>query len=1194
MCARELIYFFRIEDIYMLASLRTIDDRQNLNQIAHIKGKKFTKREIDVIACLVCGRAASIPSFLSISSRTVETHVHNIMLKIECNSREGIIDFIEHSDTLPCIRAHYQSLVSDVLFEKSLKAIAVHVKAEKVACTLWYEPNDPMNHMDVIHKLIKHLKLLGIDTTLKSKKGLSSLHVAASADKAFSNIFSLSILSEEEYASHCALASSAANENETNIIKDQIFIRLDRMHNNGSEEIESDFFASSAYYSSVFETLKRLYTKYDLMPFMVDFNARSLSIGHENMSARDTAVYSQSEMVALTKSAQRIKTWQDSAARLLNYRSTYAFLFALIIAIALLFAERTGDHADATSFQKQGKQSIRSDLRVPVDSAFLVRTELVTKINEHFSARSSVKKNTVVGLVGLVGIGGAGKTTLARAYAKTQTNAIVWEINAETRVSLIDSFMNLAYALSKPKEHKEELAFIKEIPNTEEKEKQLVSFVKGRLKQHPNWLLIYDNAESFEAIKYFFPHDTNVWGEGNVIITTRDSNILNSSHVGEANAIHVDQLSHDEALMLFCKILFQKEPKELSADETERVCEFLTKIPPFPLDVSVAAYYIKNASLTLDQYIERLTQNSQTFDKGQRAFLKENSDYTETRYHLITLSATKLMETNPEYKDLLFLMCLLDSQNIPLNLLSFYKDPVLVDQFIHDLKRYSLITCQSDFENANCDGFFSVHRSTQQLLQFFLLNLLDKDNKKVLFEEYIKTIINFCEKNNKNSYVIFLNMIPHLYSLLKNIDSISVDEAEKNKYKQDIMYLIGELHIEFTRNLVDSKKYLEQAYQLQELTNHLSNQRMAVLLKNLAEINVNLYNNDEGIVCAEKSIEFCSNISQSDILVASNLIEIAVAYTYKNDFKKASQALQKALHKVSHLDAESKKEIESRIYDAMGKLYSSVYINTSGANDGIRYLKKALEIVDGSQTYYNNKQKPKKKICCNILWYKRDLGKAYCRLGDYKEAAHYIKDAQFIIDQSLDNCSHNLSKVNIATDMGEINLRSGQLEAAKSKFIEAMHTAKKLIGENPRYIIMPRIFCIEAQIRLGELKEAYEDCLLIFKTEDRACTNYLDLMVITGQYHAAVIKQKQGDLKKSYEHFRNFFEKIKPICKVILSDSKYRSLEEKKAFDITAYHDATAVDVSKQCLQQSMLIFSVIYGEEHPFVNDYVRVNCAG
>ena len=143
---------------------------ESANPLTIINGKKFTRREIDIIACLVCGRAATIPLFLSIATRTVETHVHNIMLKIECNSRESIIDFIEHSDKRLLIKAHYESLVSDILFEKSLKSIGELTKKDFVQCTLWYESNAPHILMEIINKLIKHMKLLGIGVALKNKK----------------------------------------------------------------------------------------------------------------------------------------------------------------------------------------------------------------------------------------------------------------------------------------------------------------------------------------------------------------------------------------------------------------------------------------------------------------------------------------------------------------------------------------------------------------------------------------------------------------------------------------------------------------------------------------------------------------------------------------------------------------------------------------------------------------------------------------------------------------------------------------------------------------------------------------------------------------------------------------------------------------------------------------------------------------
>lgn len=94
--------------------------------LSNINGVEFTKREIDVIACLSSAKKTKkIASLLSIKSpKTVEAHIYNIRLKINCNSQEGIIDFIEASDKFSFIRKYYALLRKNALFEKSLEDIA--------------------------------------------------------------------------------------------------------------------------------------------------------------------------------------------------------------------------------------------------------------------------------------------------------------------------------------------------------------------------------------------------------------------------------------------------------------------------------------------------------------------------------------------------------------------------------------------------------------------------------------------------------------------------------------------------------------------------------------------------------------------------------------------------------------------------------------------------------------------------------------------------------------------------------------------------------------------------------------------------------------------------------------------------------------------------------------------------------------
>ncbi|MDR2782134.1 MAG: helix-turn-helix transcriptional regulator [Holosporaceae bacterium] len=58
----------------------------------------FTSREIETISLLINGKSyKEIGILISASPRTVEAHVRNIMLKIKCNSKKEISDFINIS-----------------------------------------------------------------------------------------------------------------------------------------------------------------------------------------------------------------------------------------------------------------------------------------------------------------------------------------------------------------------------------------------------------------------------------------------------------------------------------------------------------------------------------------------------------------------------------------------------------------------------------------------------------------------------------------------------------------------------------------------------------------------------------------------------------------------------------------------------------------------------------------------------------------------------------------------------------------------------------------------------------------------------------------------------------------------------------------------------------------------------------------
>ena len=106
-----------------------------------LNGVKFTHREIDIITLIFHTRGSSkIAYLLCISTRTVETHTANIMRKMDANSREGIIDFVEKSGRAPWIKKHYRNLLNEVDFKKQLKEISKLVHGQAIVCSLIAEP----------------------------------------------------------------------------------------------------------------------------------------------------------------------------------------------------------------------------------------------------------------------------------------------------------------------------------------------------------------------------------------------------------------------------------------------------------------------------------------------------------------------------------------------------------------------------------------------------------------------------------------------------------------------------------------------------------------------------------------------------------------------------------------------------------------------------------------------------------------------------------------------------------------------------------------------------------------------------------------------------------------------------------------------------------------------------------------------
>jgi DNA-binding CsgD family transcriptional regulator len=127
-----------------------------------IKNLKFTLRETDVLACIIHNRGEKkIAVLLSISPKTVSTHVYNIMSKTGCNSKDQIIDFIETSDKLIALREYYLHLLVKSNFEKQLRKVAVYSNRSLINC---YCRREEVSHISnqFYQSIQKHFKMANI------------------------------------------------------------------------------------------------------------------------------------------------------------------------------------------------------------------------------------------------------------------------------------------------------------------------------------------------------------------------------------------------------------------------------------------------------------------------------------------------------------------------------------------------------------------------------------------------------------------------------------------------------------------------------------------------------------------------------------------------------------------------------------------------------------------------------------------------------------------------------------------------------------------------------------------------------------------------------------------------------------------------------------------------------------------------
>lgn len=910
---------------------------------------RFTPRELDILSCLLKARSTKkIASLLSIYPKTVRNHLHNIMTKLGCNSRDSIIDFVERSEKLSLLKEHYSALFLKASFEQSLKEISKIKREEKVSCKLIYWTETTLND-SLVRNIQAHLNLVGVNTSLELRKNKPIFsELLNELQKDYYRIYILpKTVVETLQASGLSNEKTVSKFPQNNQSNRRLFLLLEK-----NPEVES--FANEGscsflnlgiqenYFISFFELLMKLLPNLNVDKIVTEFKDQ-----YNNKKEHSEQNFSQ--VVLKEKKSENFSFFQR-----------WGYILSIGFFIALL---GTGCLFYLLAQKNQEAAFLRSDLIIPVEVAFLNRPELITQIDKAFNGNEGIQT------VALVGIGGSGKTTLARQYARQQKAPLIWEINAETKSNLLESFENLAYTLAKTEEDKSILRDLTEIKNSAERQKRLVEFVKGHLKSQSNWFLIYDNVEKFTDIQKYYPLDSETWGRGKVLITTQDSTIQNHKQID--HVVYIGEMDKTQKLHLFTQIMGNGGNNRLTSSTSNETISFLEKIPPFPLDISVAAYYLKTTNVPYIDYLAHLNQFDKDFTTVQENLLKGAGEYTKTRHGIITLSLGQIMKIHKDFTDLLLFISFLDSQHILRELLENFKDKVTVDNFIYHLKKYSLIT--HDPFVSSVGPAFLMHRSTQDISLNYLKEFLKLDQSSPLLKIIVYALDDYADQViEQEDFEKMQVMAEHLEKVLKHPNLITnISKGFLESKLAGAYYLIND---------EKAHKIARDSLNLLQPNNvgNLSSEDIARFSRSLLHIGavfteLRLYKEAEELF--EKTIHIYEKENTKDDLQLSwALSHLGNIYRRTENYEKARELLEKSVRLIRQNGGDKQRAARTLAY--LGSVYK-----------GLSLYQKSIDTLEESLSFYkmNNLD-----YHYRAGWILMQLGNAYRKLGDYKKSVDYL------------------------------------------------------------------------------------------------------------------------------------------------------------------------------------------------------------
>jgi tetratricopeptide (TPR) repeat protein len=324
---------------------------------------------------------------------------------------------------------------------------------------------------------------------------------------------------------------------------------------------------------------------------------------------------------------------------------------------------------------------------VPVRNPnFTGREQLLLDLRAQLDMRASVLLPQA-----LHGLGGVGKTQVAVEYVHRFVTdyQLVWWISAEQTPLIRSSLAELGVRLG--------------IAAEDDTTKTIASVLEALRQGRPygRWILVFDNADSTEAVEEYLPYPT-----GHILITSR-----NPAWAAKAQALEVDVFPREESIQFI-----RQRGKDISVDDADRLAD---RLGDLPLALEQAAVWQRETGMPVQEYLQLL-------DERMSELLSENSpaDYPRPVAATWGLALDQLTRQWPAAAELLRLCAFFSPEpiaerlltagrvlNLPDQLGRALRDPLEFSRAKRDIGRYALARTNPG------EKTIQVHRLVQAILR---------------------------------------------------------------------------------------------------------------------------------------------------------------------------------------------------------------------------------------------------------------------------------------------------------------------------------------------------------------------------------------------------------------------------------------------------------------------------------------------